>query len=101
MLIFKRKQEEPSQLDMRIEELASELAGHATDTDEYAKMAANLLVLMEAKAKEPKKPKISPDTIAVTVANLAGIVLILMFERAGNVITSKGINFILKPKPKV
>lgn len=39
--------------------------------------------------------RISPDTIAVVAGNLAGILLILNFEKLGNV-TSKALGFVLK-----
>lgn len=41
--------------------------------------------------------KLSPDTIAIVVGNLAGILMIIGHERA-NVLTSKALNFVLRAR---
>jgi hypothetical protein len=50
------------------------------------------------KLKEQITPKrVSPDTALTVAGNLAGIVLILNFERA-HVVTSKALAFVLKTR---
>ncbi len=97
MFSLKRREEPISVIDPVIEELISAMAGYEPNSEEYTAMAANLKVLLEAKAVEPKPEKLSPNTIAVVAGNLAGILLILGFEKA-NVVTSKALNLLLKPR---
>lgn len=47
--------------------------------------------------QEKKKQHVSPDTVVLVLGNLLGIVIIVAYERA-HVMTSKGMNFILKTK---
>ncbi len=99
MFNIKRKQEEPSPVDGLIEELISEMKGLDGYSDEYPKSAASLKALFEVKAAETKqKPEgLNVNTIAAVAGNLVGIVLILAFEKS-NVITSKGLGFVMKPR---
>lgn len=46
---------------------------------------------------EDRARKVSPDTMAIVVGNLIGLVIIVGFER-NNIITSKGLGFILRAK---
>ena len=93
MLFSKRKKKD--KLDAVIEQLLAEMEP-GWDTDEYSRKANDLKVLMEVKAAT--KPRtISPDTIAIVGANLAGIILILIFERQ-YAIASKSLPFVMKPQ---
>lgn len=94
---FFRNEEKPSNTQPVIENLISELAGFDANTDEYSTMVANLKVLTEAQALEPKPRKVSPDTIVIVAANLIGVAAILLFER-NNVITSKSMPNLIKPR---
>jgi hypothetical protein len=94
---FFSKEETPSNTQPVIDELISTMAGFEAHTEEYSTMAANLKVLTEAQALEPKPRKISPDTIVIVAANLTGIAAILLFER-NNVITSKSTSHLIKPR---
>ncbi len=93
---LKRKEEKPSPIDPVIDSLCSEMES-GWSKEEYSQQAADLRTLMEAKAMEPKRDKVSANTMAIVLGNLAGIILIVIAERTG-VITSKGMNFVLKPK---
>lgn len=97
MFTLKKKESRPDPLDELIENHISEMAGHEVHSDEYTLAAANLKVLMDAKAAKPERKSVTPDTIATVAANLAGILLILNYERA-NVLTSKSLSLLLKPK---
>lgn len=93
-----RRKEEPNALDPVIEDLVSELKGLDGTDENYRTAADNLKILLEAKALEPRKRELDPNTIAVVAGNLGGIVLVLLFEMRGNVIASKAMNLINKPK---
>lgn len=45
----------------------------------------------------PKRARVSPDTIALIVANLAGILIIVCYE-AGHVFVSQAKNHLIKPQ---
>lgn len=68
-------------------------------TDEYTTMVDNVTKLLKAKAESQEDsyptwlPK--PDTIALIVANLAGIVLVMNYEKA-EIITTKAFGFVPK-----
>lgn len=94
---LKPAEEKSSVLDPVIENLISEMAGYGGETEQYTEMAANLKTLLEARATEPRKERISPNTIAVVAGNIAGIILILAFEQR-NIVTSKALSFVMKPK---
>lgn len=93
-----RRKERPSALDPVIEELVSELGGLDGTDENYRTAADNLKILLEAKALEPRKREMDPNTVVAVAGNLAGIVLVLAFEMRGNVIASKAMNLIHKPK---
>lgn len=100
MFNFKRSKHEDSDLEVVITDLISEMAGHDGNSEEYTQMCANLKTLAETRAIEddiekPNRP--SADTIALVAGNLLGIAAILTFEKV-NVITSKSLGFVMKPK---
>ena len=89
--IFKK---EKTMLEKEIEAILLDMKDMDLDSDKY-KLALNYLsILYEIKSTE-KRWNVSPDTMAVVVANLLGIILILKHEEL-NVITSKAMNFVLK-----
>jgi hypothetical protein len=94
---MKRHEQPASVVDPVIEKLISEMSGYDASDEDYTKMAANLKVLLEAKAVEPKPERINPNVLATIGANLVGIVLILAFEKK-NVITSKSLSMVMKPR---
>lgn len=91
-----RKTKTPTGIDIAIENLLSELQGFTADADEYSKMTIQLERLHAMKVAETPC-RVDPNTIAVIVGNVIGIVLILKFERM-NVITSKAMLFVSKLK---
>jgi hypothetical protein len=97
MFIFRRKESTPDPLDELIVHHIQVIEGTEETDEDYAKMIDELKVLMEAKALQPVPKSVSPDTIAIIAANLAGIIAILGFEKA-NVLTSKAIGQLLKPR---
>jgi hypothetical protein len=97
MFNFGKKEKKSDPLDELIQHHIAYLEGTEENDEIYAAGVANLKVLMEAKALQPAPRTVSPDTMAIVAANLAGIIVILGFEKA-NVITSKAIGQLLKPR---
>lgn len=92
-----RKEDKPNQLDERIARHIATMDGMEESSEEYADAAKALRTLMEVKANEPKPNRISADTLLIVGANLAGIILILGYEK-GNVLTSKALSQIARPR---
>ena len=78
--------------DVQIKRVFEELAKFDVDSEEYKEILATLESLVSI---NKKSLKISPETIALGVVNLVGILLVLNFERVG-VVTSRALNFIKK-----
>ena len=74
-------------------ELISKLEGKEPDTAEYAKITEQLKVLNDLKTK---KSHFTKDGVLGAVTSLAGILLVLNYERIGAV-TSKSFGLIRKP----
>jgi hypothetical protein len=96
MFTFK-KETEPDLLSLAIEDAHRRLAENAPSTDNYAKIADQIIKLTKLKAEITAKSKVSADTIVLVAANIAGILLIIGHERV-NVIATKAIGFVLKTK---
>lgn len=80
--------------DQEIEAILDELQFHEKDSKEYAQIMNQLEKLVKAQDIR-KNRRIKPDTLAQVGANLAGIGLILNFEKIG-VITTKALSFVVK-----
>lgn len=88
----KKTVKEKTGLEKAIDQLLSEMANFSGDDDEYSKMADQLEKLY--KLKDIDKPdRVDANTLALIAGNLAGIVLIVGYERA-NVVTSKALGFV-------
>lgn len=92
--LFVRK--EAHILDAPIVKVLTELETYGPETPEYKIAIKHLDRLMKLKAKDSPK-RISPDTMAIVVGNLFGILIVVAYEQK-HVLVSKGLNFILKPK---
>lgn len=96
-MFTKRLATDPTPLDIAIGAVLQEMSVETSDTKEYAAMADQLVKLMKLKKEVEPSRRVSPDVLATIVANLAGIAMIIGYERA-NVITSKAIGFVAKLK---
>lgn len=95
---FKTKKIEPTDLDKAIANVFSEMQGFSADQAEYAKMVDQLNKLHAMRQSEKTaKPRVSPEALLAVVGNLAGIVMILGYEKM-NIVTSKALTFVLKSK---
>lgn len=86
----------PTVLDETIDAKLAELAGSPLDSDEFTKKMEQINKLYALKEKHSQK-RVSPDTMLLVAGNLAGILMILSYERA-HVITSKALGFVLKSR---
>ena len=90
MLNFNKK----TKLEKVVDSILDDMSKYEANSDEYNDMANNLEKLLKAKSYEKQKG-ISPDTMAIVIGNLIGIVLILKHEKV-DIITSKALGFVLR-----
>jgi hypothetical protein len=90
------KAEVPSPLEIEIDRALQELSHHHPDTEAYRNVI-DMVVKLHAMKEEEKPRRISPDTIAIVATNLLGIVMVIKHENV-NVISSKAMGLIQKPK---
>lgn len=86
---------EQTVLENVLDRALRELSNHSIDSQEYAKILE--MVVKLHKMKEEESSSVSKDTILVVAANLLGIFMILKHEHV-NVITSRAMNLLLKPR---
>lgn len=92
--MLKKTRTEPTELDKTIKKVHDEINKFSADSDEFAKMSAQLDRLYKMKTYK-KESSVKPDTLINAGVNLAGIVLILGFEKA-HVLSSKALGFVRK-----
>lgn len=88
------KKDKRTNLDKEIDDVLEEMTYQDKAGTRYAKNIDHLERLYRAKSYI-KSRKISPDTKAIILANLLGILAILHFEKVDTV-TSKALNFVLR-----
>jgi Uma2 family endonuclease len=88
------KKDKRTKLEKEIDGVITIMSLERPSSPEYKAMAANLVELYKAKAQERNR-RVSPDTIAIIAGNLAGLVLIMNYERL-NIITTKALGFVIK-----
>lgn len=77
-----------------IDQVLIELEPMRVDSEEFAKTAENLDKLYKMQTYKNAR-RISPEAYVAVGGNLAGILAILWFEKAG-VVTSKALGFVMK-----
>lgn len=93
-----KKTEPVSTLDKAIESILLEMENHTPFSEEYAKMVDQLEQLMKIKSTQKTwKEQISPDAMIAVAGNLAGIGMILNYERVG-VVASKALGLIIRSR---
>lgn len=95
--MFKKTTPEPHPFQTQIDELLEALNSRDVESPEYAVVLDRLEKLYSIHKPEKEKNGISADTMLTVGANLAGILMILNFERA-NVLASKAMSFVMKSK---
>jgi hypothetical protein len=81
-------------IDKEIDRVISYLGMLSPDSENYVTASDNLKALYEGRKNQFR---VSPDTIVLAVTNLIGILMIIRQEEF-NIVTSKAIGFIIKPK---
>ena len=94
MKLFAKKSD--TSLQDLIDTAQTQLFTHDVDTPEYAAALEKLERLYKLKNLS-KDFHVSPDALLAVAGNIAGIMLILNFERIG-VITSKAFGLLIKAK---
>ena len=92
--MFTKKNSETTDLQNAIDALFAEMSKTDPKSDEYSIMVTNMSTLYKLKEVDSTQ-RVSAETVATIVANLAGIALILGHERA-NVVASKAVSFVMK-----
>lgn len=89
-----------SVLDEQIDKLLSHMNECDPSTEKYSGYLADVERLIRLK-KEEKINRVSPDTLAIVLGNLIGILVIVAYEQK-HVVTSRGIGFVMRPNsPKI
>lgn len=94
---FAPKNTSTTTLDELIDAANTRLFGLEAGTEEYNKVLIDIERLQKLKSKNPDNSRVSPDTLVLVLGNLAGILLILNYERIG-IVTSKAMSFVLKAR---
>ena len=93
-MFIPKKTEEVNPFDLAITQALNDVQSLSPETPEYAKAMSNVKTLTQLKDQHSKK-KVDPNVLVTAGANLAGILLILHYERI-HVVTSKALGFVLK-----
>lgn len=85
-----------SEYDKQLRRLLRELETTEPNSEEYGTLVERLKKFQQMRA-EDRPEKLSPNTAALVVTNVLGIVMIVRHEQF-NVIVSKALGFVIKPK---
>lgn len=94
--MFINRPVQPTALDEVIANALKELAGHEAHSAEYAKIVEQLVLLNSMKSNE-KTDRVSKDTLALVLGNLAGIIVIVGYEQK-HVLTSKALSLLSRAR---
>lgn len=94
-MFTKKASRKTVELEAAIDQAFVELRDIAICDPEYTTAADNLTKLLDLRSNEKKRIQVSPDVIVSAVTNLAGILVIVNYERA-HVVTSKAIGLLSK-----
>ena len=86
----------PSVLDEPIEKVLTSMNTFGPEDPEFQTLMNHLERLNRIKADE-RQNRVSPDTMALVVGNILGILVIVAYEQK-HVMVSKGLGFVMKPK---
>jgi len=89
-------EEKPTALDVAIQTALEKLNDLNPGTKEYSVHLDQIAKLMLFKEKTTPK-RVSPDTVAIVAGNLAGILMIVSYERV-HIVTSKALGFVIKSR---
>lgn len=84
-----------TQLDELIAKVQTQMTATKPEAPEFATLADQLTKLYKLKENETSKKRVSPDTLALIAGNLAGLLLIVSYERV-HVIGTKALSLVVK-----
>lgn len=88
--------EKASVLDEPIAKVLTQMNTYGTEDPEFKVAMDHLERLMKLKAEE-QKSSVSPDTMAIVLGNLLGILIIVAYEQK-HVMVSRGLGFVIKAR---
>lgn len=88
--------DEEDGIDKQIKRVLDDMDMFGPGSEEYDTLLPQLKKLMKLKT-EKKSKRIDPNTVAIVVGNLVGILIIVMYEEK-HVITSKAFSVFVKAK---
>jgi hypothetical protein len=94
--MFTNRHNKDEGLQRAIDTVLERMSTFDAESDEYFQLAGRLSQLYDIQ-RTNAPDRVSADTLAVVAGNLAGIALIVNFERI-NVVTSKAIGFVMKTR---
>ena len=86
----------PTVLDEPIEKVLTGMNTYSPEDPEFATLMNHLERLNRMKV-ENRQTRVSPDTMAIVVGNILGILVIVAYEQK-HVMVSKGLGFVIKAK---
>jgi hypothetical protein len=85
------------ELELELDRAVYDLKNHKIGSETYEKTLNYVTVLQKLKENAESKGSVSKETMLVVGANLLGILMIIKHENV-NVITSKAMNFVIRPR---
>lgn len=95
MFTVKFKKTEPTALEDEIDRLYEILKTIQPTDEDYDKVSEQYVKLSKLQIETNSKKRVSPDALAGAATNLAGILLVLNFERV-NIIATKAFGMVAK-----
>ena len=93
--LFTKKSETDLRFEAEINGLLTQMRGKDPGTPEYQAQLKALKKLIKMRDSSKNARKISPDTLAIVLGNLAGVLVIVSYEKH-NIVTSKALTFVQK-----
>lgn len=90
----KTKDKDPA-LSAAIDSVLQEMTTTSKISPEYAKLVDQLSKLYKIRDEVNVKSRVNPDTLAIVLGNLAGVLLIVSYEKH-QIVTSKALTFVQK-----
>lgn len=92
-----KKMEDRDALEPVMNQILADMETYGTDSPEYPALMQRLQEIVALRASQDTRRRCSPDGMLLVAGNLLGILIIVAYERT-NVMTSKAVSFIVKPK---
>lgn len=95
-MFTRNRQNESNLLEPAMTEVRAKMAASIEDTETYLKYL-DILTKLETLSAEKQPKRISKDTMALIIGNIAGILIVVSYEHA-HVVASRAMNFVLKAR---